>query len=174
MDGTTKERVLNMANTTKVNNNYQHACDSGRVNMSDWLIPLSEAGYSTSELAAIVDFYVLQPCVAKGDKSSAPASRLLGTLGWGGGKNQQSLARLESLLLAKSGMSSFVMMKSHTIAATLESMNLDGEICIEHPRCVLRWDTKVELEEDGEIKKTTSGTRIGTLLRHVRNAIAHS
>ena len=163
-----------MTKIVKVNENYQHACDGMHVKMTDWLKPLSKAGYSDSEFAAIVDFYVLQPCVAKGDKSSSQNPRTLGSLGWGSGEGNQSLSKLEGLLLKNSGMSSRVMMKSRTITATLEAMNLNGEICIEHPRCVLRWDTKVELEEDGEIKKTTNGTRVGTLLRHVRNAIAHS
>ena len=141
-----------MSKTAHVNQNYIHACDGQRAKLESCGRPLTEI-YDGHDLREIIRFYLLQAPISKdNNKQGASPIRSLGELGWRG---NAELSKLERSLLASSDIPSFVMLGSNAITNTLKAMDLDGEICTEHPRAVLQRPTKVVLNEDGSASKNS-------------------
>lgn len=158
-----------MSKAAHTNQNYIHACNGQRAKLESSRQPLTNI-YVEGELKEVVRFYLLQAPIKKSD-AKATSLKALRDFGW---KDSKGLNELERKLLASSDIASFVMMRSVSISNTLKSMDLDDEVCIEHPRAVLQWPTSVSLNEDGTIRKSSTETRMVCLFRHIRNAIAHS
>lgn len=47
-------------------------------------------------------------------------------------------------------------------------------MCTVHPRCVMQWNAKVELMENGTTRVSACETRMERLFRHIRNSLARS
>ena len=157
-----------------VNENYIHACDYERVAIADHFAPLSHAGYTDSELASIYDFYVSQAPICKAQMNQNGNLKSLAGLGWRGTTGEQSLPALERKLLRVSDMPMLCLVKGASIKDTLGQWNLRDSICTVHPRCVMQWNARVELMEDGSTRVSVNETRMECLFRHIRNSLAHS
>lgn len=119
----------------------------------------------------IVDFYVSKAPVLKNNKKDTEGFglRSLKDLGWVG---NTGLGRLEAELKSSADLTLYFI-RSNSIDSTLESMNLDGCICIEHARGVLQQKHNIVLKENGEVSITPDESRMECLFRHIRNSLAH-
>lgn len=155
---------------TSSNENYQHSCEGKRGALADSRATLDKI-FSPEELSQVVRFYLLEPLTARDGKQKNTGQRHLSLFKWSG----NSLPTLERELLKSSGIPSFIMLGSSSIAQTLKNMDLDGEtICTEHPRAVMQRPAKLTMKEDGAIdRRYSDSNRMVCLLRHIRNSIAH-
>ena len=155
----------------KFNENYQHSCNSVKYSLEKYRADLSKH-IAADEYSRIISFYLTQAPIQNKNTGETFGPRSLMQLGWCGNSD---LNALESKLLTSSSISSFLFLKSSSINATLQAMNLEGEICIEHPRCVIqRTVKKLRYNEDGTIAcEYTDSSRMQCLFRHIRNGIAH-
>lgn len=159
-----------MTKKNAINENYVHACNCSRRSFDGAFSSISDLGYSFDEFKSIYDFYVVNAPIKKDSKSKSKVpAKWLGDYGWKG----SSLHRLEQKLLKSSGIPSLVILKSDSIDGTLESMGLEGEICIQHPRAVMKTEAKVSVKEDGTVSVSVQETRMVCLFRHIRNSLAH-
>ena len=53
-------------------------------------------------------------------------------------------------------------------------MDLADEICIQHPRAVMKQNCSVSIQEDGTTIINQNETRMECLFRHIRNSFAHN
>lgn len=166
------------------NENYTHSCENEKKelvvykkNISDITVSGEDSTCGNSTLCTpetfrkIFDFYVSKAPVLKNDKKDTEGFglRSLKDLGWIG---NTGLGRLEAELISKADLTLYFI-RSESIGSTLEAMNLDGSICIEHPRGVLQQKTNVILKENGEVSITPGERRMECLFRHIRNSLAH-
>lgn len=157
------------SSSAKYNENYSHICSSTLVNRDQLKSSFVDAGYTPTELARIIDFYLTHAPINRGEDASSP-SRWLGEYGW---KGASDLRSLESQLLKSSGIQSFIMLKSARADMTINAMQLGDEICAEHPRAIMTLSCKTVVNEDGTVTVTPHETRMVCLFRHIRNALAH-
>lgn len=158
-----------MANSS--NPNYTHAC-GGRLVPHDSESASLSSCYSPEEISELFRFYVLEAPIKAGQGGKSAGLRYLKDLGW----KDKSLNQLEGKLLQASEMSSFIILGSTSITATLKAMRFTDQICIEHPRCVLQRPTNLTLQEDGRVNQnncTLDKNRMQGLFRHLRNGFAH-
>ena len=160
-----------MSKPIHVNENYIHNCDSEKVQIKTKVKAISQMGFTSEEVIRIMDFYLFNAPVLKGNKTDDFGLKSLNDYGWRG---SSAMSRLESKLLNASGISIFCFIKSDSIDETLKQMNLDDEICTQHPRAVFKQNSKAVIYEDGSTEIKQHETRMECLFRHFRNAIAHN
>lgn len=155
----------------KINENFFHECHCSRQRFEGRCSTISDFGYAYEDFKSIYDFYVAHAPIKMDEstRTNMPIASLR-DFGW---KGNASLQSLERKLLRESGIQSFVILKSNRIDGTLESMNLTGDICCQHPRAVLKMEAKTTVEEDGSVSVSSSETRMICLFRHIRNSLAH-
>ena len=149
--------------------NYMHCCNEPKIDFSSQARTIS-AMYGVEETNRLLNFYLyIGP--ASGNDFASTTIRSLASYGWRG----HQLTSLERKLLASSGISSFCMLNSERIDATLASMDLVDKICPAHPRAVIqRTVKKIQLKEDGQLSiEYVDANRMRCLFRHIRNSIAH-
>jgi hypothetical protein len=154
------------------NENFLHSCDEPKVVLKDHEHSVLDMKYSLEDQIRIVDFYLFHAPVLNPSKSeNGFGLKSMKNYGWMG---NQSMSKLEGLLLKDANLSIFCFLKSDSIADTLESMDLKDKICISHPRAVLKQNAKVSVREDGSVLVSQKETRMECLFRHVRNSLAHN
>lgn len=155
-----------------INENYFHICDEAQVTLKEHALSVFEMGYSEEEQIKIIDFYLFHAPILK---SSSPDDifglKSLKSYSWIG---NPGMSKLEGLLLKDATISTFIFLKSTSIADTLESMNLSDKLCITHPRAVLKQNATVSVREDGSVLISQKETRMECLFRHIRNSLAHN
>lgn len=152
------------------NENFRHCCNEIKLDFSTNAKTIGDM-YNADESSRLLVFYLSVGPISNKDASTSTI-RSLADYGWQG---SSQLSSLERRLLASSGISSFCMLSSEKIDATLESMDLTGKICPIHPRAVIqRTIKKIHLKEDGQIKiDYVDQNRMQCLFRHIRNSFAH-
>ena len=153
--------------------NNVHECYEEKVALKQQDIALKDISLPTDEINMVWDFYVSHAPIKKDktEKGNGFGYRSLAEFGWRG---TGGLTELERRLIKAAGLGHFVMIKADEITETLESMNLNGEICWKHPRAVLKRNFKVKVHESGEISVDATESRMLCLFRHIRNALAHN
>ena len=155
-----------------VNENYIHKCGGQKFEIKKYIKPLTEMGIDKDKLLNILVFYLFNAPVLSASKSKNDFGlKSLKDYGWVGNAD---MTKLEGLLLKTAGLGMFCFVKSDSIDQTLESMDLQDKICIEHPRAVLKHNYAASLREDGSFSVTQHETRMECLFRHIRNSIAHN
>jgi len=139
--------------------------------MSDYISALSCGIYTDEEFKSIIEFFVLNAPVLKADKTDDFGLKSLKNFGWYG---SSGMNKLECELLKASQLPFLCFIRSSSINATLEQMNLNDQICIEHPRAVLMQNYSFSILENGVPKIENAETRMECLFRHIRNSIAHN
>lgn len=152
-------------------NNNLHICSGKKEPLVLSAGSMSEINLTNEELIGIFDFYLLHAPIKKDKDEKWNNYRWLGEYGWRGSSD---LSQLERLLLKNSGMNRFVIVKADTISETIKNMDLEENICVEHPRAVLKMPYQISVNEDGQIVITPKEKRMVCLFRHIRNAIAHN
>lgn len=159
-----------MTKKSAVNENYRHECDAKCVSeLEKNVSPLFDGRFSSDELFAIFDFYLVNPPIKKDGNSADRNTRWIGDYGWKG----LQLSVLEGNLLKKSKIPFFCLLSSDSIDETASQMSLKGDICPLHPRAVMQINSKISRREDGAYTCTKQETRIACLFRHIRNSLAH-
>lgn len=158
---------------TDVVGNNLHECTSQKHKLEYQGASLKDCGLSSDEIVLIWDFFVSHAPVCKNrdSKGDGFGLRYLGTYGWNGNADHNALERK---LLAESNLGRFVMIKADTITETLSMMNLNDEICWEHPRAVLKQNFSITVRENGTVNIENAETRMLCLFRHIRNSMAHN
>lgn len=154
-------------------NNDMHVCDCPRNRLVYAGESLKDSSLESDELILVWDFYVSHAPILKSKASNGDGFglRFLGEYGWNRKADHTSLERK---LLTSAKLRRFVMVRADKISDTLSLMNLDGEICWEHPRAVLKQNYSISVNEDGTVSITNAETRMQCLFRHIRNALAHN
>ncbi len=147
-----------------------HTCNEDKYPINPYKKPITDMGYTEQEIIRIISFYLLNAPICNDGKKEIGLSSLR-DYGWSG---LSDLNSLERKLLEASDLPRFCIMKSSTIKKTISSMNLNDNICISHPRAVMKLNCKVELREDNTFTITNRETRMTCLFRHIRNAMAHN
>lgn len=150
--------------------NYIHNCDSKRVKVEHHMVSLFDI-FNDKELIEIYSFYLND---WHSNEIKNKTGKSFNDYGWKGMDGNKGLNKLEGLLLAKAEIQTFCMMKTDSINDTLKNMNLDNNICVCHPRAVIKMKCKVKYTEDFQFKIITNETRLECLFRHIRNALAHN
>lgn len=138
---------------------FFHNCDKEKINILN-LKPTSITKlYNNKELKNIINFYLHNTPVSK-IENKALDKELLIKYGWQKEK-PNTYNTIEKELLKSASIDS----KSYNITKnisnqTLTNMSLDENICIHHPRAIL--------------KQYSNENRIECLFRHLRNAITHN
>ena len=155
--------------------NDMHACDGKKERMDRCNVSLADIPANSDEVSMIWDFYVSHAPVIedKEDKDKKFGLRELKDYDW---KGSGDATELEKELLKVAGLGRFVMIKADEIDETLQMMDLGvpGEICLEHPRAVLKLECSVSFKEDGRCEIKPREKRMACLFRHIRNSLAHN
>lgn len=152
---------------------FVHTCETDRSEKKRYKSSLFESSFSQEEQAIIWDFYVTRSISGASSQSFSVTD-----FGW---KTTQSKtngypAIEEKMATIASFDNGFCMIRSSTIKDTLKAMDLSGEnICVEHPRAVLKQNYKISCDENEKMQFDSSATesRFVCLFRHIRNAFAH-
>ncbi len=155
----------------RTNENYIHMCGTAKIKISDYTTHISSMNFSQEEIVDIYSFYLEQAPILK---SSAPTDvfglKKLLEYGWRGNSD---MSQLEGQLLKAGHLAHFIMIKADSIDNTLREMDLLENCCSEHPRAVLKQESKVTVNEDGSVQVAQTETRMECLFRHIRNSLAH-
>lgn len=155
-----------------VNENYIHNCGGKKVEIKKYIKPLTEMEIDKDKLLELIVFYLFNAPVLSASKPKNDFGlKSLKDYGWVGNSD---MVKLEGRLLRAAGLGMFCFIKSDSINQTLESMDLQDKICIEHPRAVLKHNCSPQLREDGSFSITQHETRMECLFRHIRNSLAHN
>lgn len=155
-----------------VNENYIHNCGGKKVEIKKYIKPLTEMEIDKDKVLELIAFYLFNAPVLSASKPKNDFGlKSLKDYGWVGNAD---MTKLEGRLLKAADLGMFCFIKSDSIDQTLESMDLQDKICIEHPRAVLKHNYAVSLREDGSFSVTQHETRMECLFRHIRNSIAHN
>lgn len=153
--------------------NDLHECKAQKFKLEYKESSLKDCGLSSEEIVLIWDFFVSHAPVCKNhdNKGDGFGLRYLGAYGWTGNADHNALERK---LLAEANLGRFVMIRAEKITDTLSLMNLQDEICWEHPRAVLKQNYSITVHENGSVSIENSETRMICLFRHIRNSLAHN
>lgn len=142
-----------------------HRCSALKIDKKQYKKSIYNADYSEQELNMIWDFYVTHSL--SGDSN---LSRTVSEYGW----PRNNTKRLEQALLDEANMGQFWLIKSKNIDQALEVAGLkDDEICIQHPRSVLKQHCDIDVDLYEEVKFSKEEPRIKTIFKHIRNSLAH-
>lgn len=158
--------------TKNVNESYFYNCVGTKTEIKDFAKPITDMGFSTSEVLELLSFYLFYPAIRKDEKERCLSNlRLLADYGWKG----NNLRTLESKLLEISSIGMFCFIRAKKIDDTLENMSLDGQsFCVDHPRAVIMQEYTTIVSEDGKAEIEPTETRMRCVLRHIRNSLAHN
>lgn len=155
-----------------INENFIHNCGLGKVKIKDNIKSITDMNFDNKQVIDILDFYLFHAPVLKSGKDADEFGlKSLKSYGWLG---NSAINKLEGQLLKASSIAVFCFIKSDSITYTLESMDLADEICIHHPRAVLKQNCNASIQEDGTAIISQNETRMECLFRHIRNAFAHN
>lgn len=122
--------------------------------------------FSEGEKLRLMDFYVANALVA-----TCRTGKRLADYGWTG---RRLLGKLEKYFMECCSINSafFLISRTDKFPKTLERFNLNigGRICVSCPRGAMTEGCSVE---EGVVVKKGKENRVETILRHIRNAIAH-
>lgn len=158
----------------QVNENYIHNSDlCQKIDLTNCIRSITEMNFKNEELMQIINFYLYESpfMIKENDDNKKFGLKTFVDYGW---KGNSALNKLESRLLNSSNIGTFCIIKADTISETLQNMNLDDKICIEHPRAVLKQQCSVKINENGTTTITPKESRMICLFRHIRNSIAHN
>lgn len=156
----------------KTNENFIHRCTSKQVKIAAYRRSIVESGMAQEDICEILDFFLFHAPMLKNDKKTEySALKRLKDFGWTG---NAKLLELEGKLLEAAEMEIFCILKSDTIKQTLKEMNLENQICICHPRAVMKQNCRITVCEDETVKIGVKESRMECLFRHIRNAFAHN
>lgn len=150
-------------------NGFTHNCENNKVRWQEFKKSLSDSSFSYAQIAMIWDFYVTHSF-----SGSSGQERKLTEYGWGSG--EKDLKTVEKELMLSAGIAKLCCIRSKGIDKTLSANDfVNSEICVEHPRIILRQNYTLTVDENETIKFAGGGeNRIVSLFRHIRNAFAHS
>lgn len=154
------------------NENYVHNCGAKKIILQNYEKALTEMEFEPEQVIRILNFYLFNAPIIKNDKGNAKFGlKSLKEYGWMG---NSKLSRLEGKLLKASEIGIFCFIKADSINETLNSMDLNDKICIDHPRAILKQNIRISVHEDGTTVVAPQETRMECLFRHIRNAFAHN
>lgn len=155
-----------------INENFLHNCGLSKVKIKDKIKSITDMNFDNKQVIDILDFYLFHAPVLKSGKDADEFGlKSLKNYGWFG---NSAINKLEGQLLKASSIAVFCFIKSDSIIHTLESMDLADEICIQHPRAVMKQNCSVSIQEDGTTIINQNETRMECLFRHIRNSFAHN
>lgn len=147
---------------------FSHTCDTKKIKLDDFKMPLRESSFSCNQVAVIWDFYVTRTFTGS---SRQPIS--LENYGWDA--KEKDLKDIEAKLMSVAGIEKLCCIRASSIKNTLAACDLsDNFICVEHPRIVLKQKYSVSVDENEKMKFSGGEKRINCLFRHIRNSLAHS
>lgn len=161
-----------MAKVKEMSNN-SHVCSEKKEKLNSNKASIMQSALTSDEINAVFDFYVLHAPIleSKPEKTADFGMKSLGEYGWYGNRG---LGELERNLLKSGDVRRFVMIRADSIDETLENMDLKDNICIKHPRVVMRQNFQMTAKESGRVEFKNKETRMQCLFRHIRNSIAHN
>lgn len=125
---------------------------------------LHESNYNAKAVELIWDFYVTHTL-----SGGSGMSRTQKDYGW-----NSSTKELEEGLKDVAGIDGFHFVRAKSITQSLRAMDLaDEEICAVHPRSVMKQNYTVSISETEELSLKNDESRIVSIFRHIRNALAH-
>jgi hypothetical protein len=155
-----------------VNENYLHDCGLQKNTVTAYVKSIVNMGFEPRECLDILTFYMFNaPILKSGKNGNLFGLKSLKDYGWSGNSD---MSKLEGGLLKAANLGMFCFIKSNSISQTLNSMNLEDKVCIEHPRAVIMQNYNMTVQEDGSINVMQQETRMECLFRHIRNSLAHN
>lgn len=155
-----------------INENFLHNCGGSKVRIKENIKSITDMNFENKQVLDILEFYLFHAPVLKSGKDDDEFGlKSLKKYGWSG---NSAINKLEGRLLKASSIAVFCFIKSDSITQTLESMDLLDEICVQHPRAVLKQNCSSSIQEDGTTVISQHETRMECLFRHIRNSFAHN
>ncbi len=151
---------------------FSHTCSGTKVEISNFKKSIKDSSFSEDEIIIVWDFYVTHN-VAGG----TGIVRSLQDYNWDiKNKRDSTLLEIEKGLMQIANIDRLCCIRSKKIDNTLIACDLSSNnICIEHPRAVLRQKHTLTVDENERINFAGGGqNRIDCIFEHIRNSLAHS